>query len=304
MGAASGSERRRRIWCEALPAEVLAEPATRALLVRYRLEPLIAVPPHAQTPALDAALRALTSDGVPWGVWPLLGDEEGYWLSTANAARFVARVREVLGFVPSPPRTVAIDLEPPLALTRAVTREPSLGLLWSAVRQALGPAAAAARAEARATLSALLDALGAEGLETLAAVLPPVLLDLGAKHRPIQAVLSTPLAPEHARVVCPMLYSSMMTPLIPGHAPRVTDALLRHATRRLVAQRGAAGVSIGLGVVGPGKLGDEPAYASPAELAHDVASVCNAGATDLALFSLEGVLARTPELWLDAFCAP
>lgn len=299
MSATSG-EGRRRIWCEALPPEILAEPATRALLVRYRLEPLVAVPPQAQTSALRAALEALTSDGIPWGVWPLLGDDDGYWLSTHNAARFVARVREVLRFVPGTPRTVAIDLEPPLALTRALTREPSLPLLWSAVRGALGPAEAAARADARAMLSTLLEALRAEGLETLAAVLPPVLLDLGARHRPIQAVLSTPLAPEHAAVVCPMLYSSMITPLIPGSPARATDRLLHHATRRLVAQRGVSGASIGLGVVGPGKLGDEPAYRSAADLAHDVALVCAAGATDLALFSLEAVLARAPETWLDA----
>lgn len=294
-------EARRRIWCEALPPEVLGEPATRRLLVRHRLEPLVAVPPGAETAALHTALAALTADGVRWGVWPLLDDGEGYWLSTHNAARFAERVREVLAFAPAAPRTLAIDLEPPVALTRALTREPSAALLWRAVRVALGPAAARARAEARDTLSALLDALRAEGVETLAAVLPPVVLDLGARHRPIQAVLSTPLAPEHAAVVCPMLYSSMITPLVPGHAPRITDLILRRATRRLVAQRGAEGVCIGLGVVGPGKLGDEPCYASPAALAHDVALARGAGARDLALFSLEGVLAREPERWLEVF---
>jgi hypothetical protein len=44
-------------------------------------------------------------------------------------------------------------------------------------------------------------------------------------------------------------------------------------------------------------------FASPEELARDVHIVRAAGASELALLDLGGVLARPPlDAWLDAFC--
>lgn len=291
---------RYRVWCEALPAAELARPSTRALLRQHHLEPLIALPPGAESGALREALAALTADGIVWGLWPLLDDADGYWLSTANAARFCARVDEALAFAPTPPRTVAIDLEPPVELTRAVTLGTSRRAVVRAVMASLGAEASRAREEARARLSALTAGLRHRGIETLAAILPPVLLDLDADHRPVQAVLSTPLDPASCDVVCPMLYTSMIAPMV--GSPRLARGLLRWSAGRLVARRGEAGASIGLGVVATGKLGDEPTYASPDALAADVRLALAAGARDLALFSLEGVLGREggPEAWLRA----
>ena len=63
-----------------------------------------------------------------------------------------------------------------------------------------------------------------------------------------------------------------------------------------------AGRSVSLGVVGPGKLGDEAALSSPAALAADTAIVTAAGSDDLALYALDGTLSRAePEAWLAAF---
>ncbi|MFK5151303.1 hypothetical protein ACI4CU_28550, partial [Klebsiella pneumoniae] len=72
---------------------------------------------------------------------------------------------------------------------------------------------------------------------------------------------------------------------------RDVRALLSAATLAAVARFGDR-ASVSLGCVGTGALGDEPIYRSPDELADDVAIAAEAGATDLALFDLGGVLAR------------
>lgn len=294
--------RRYRVWCEALAPEVLGAPATRALLRRYGLEPLVALPPGAETGTLRDALTALSADGIAWGLWPLLDDADGYWLSTANATHFCARVAMALEFAPARPRTIAVDLEPPIALTRALTvggdRRALLGAVWASV----GPEASRARDRARVVLDELTGGLRSRGIETLAAVLPPVVLDLDARHRPVQALLSTPLDPTSCDVISPMLYTSMIAGLLPGRSTPLARRILGWSSRRMVARRGAQGTSIGLGVVGTGKLGDEPTYQGPDELAEDVRIALAAGARDLALFSLEGVLGREggPEPWLRA----
>jgi len=295
--------KRRRIWVELLPPEELGRPTTRALLARYALEPIMALPPSRQTPAMRTALSELAADGIPIGIWPLLHDADGYWLSTHNAATFMARVDEALAFLAEiPVRTMAIDLEPPLAISRALNEGDVAGPLIRALFTSMTPAVRSARHEGRARLMALTTSLRARGIETLAAILPPVLLDLDARHRPVQAMLSTPLDPSACDVVCPMMYTTMIAPLFPGRGMAIARHLLALAARRLVARRGTAGTSIGLGCVGLGKLGDEPIYADVAALEADVRAATLAGATDLALFSLEGALGRRePEAWLRAF---
>jgi hypothetical protein len=59
--------------------------------------------------------------------------------------------------------------------------------------------------------------------------------------------------------------------------------------------------SVSLGAVGTGALGDERTYRDPAELVEDVGIARGAGIDDLALFNLDGALARPPiSRWLDA----
>src|SRR5437588_9404588 len=108
--------RRRRIWCELLPPEELGHHATIALLEKFGLEPLIALPPDRETESMAKAIRALSQSSVPIGVWPLLSDEQGYWPSEANAAQFLPRVTRAIDFVDragASVRTLAVDLEPP-----------------------------------------------------------------------------------------------------------------------------------------------------------------------------------------------
>jgi hypothetical protein len=296
----------RRIWCEALPAGELGAPATQRLLLQRRIQPLIALPPAAETAAMAASLRALSSAGVAVGLWPLLTDQEGYWAGINNAQAYRRRVRAAIDFAEhsgARVATLAIDLEPPLALTRQfLDHGRAAAALLASAREGASPKAWQRRARARHTFQAIRRDLAERGIETFAAVIPPLILDLGKRRgRPLQAMFGAPIEPPCWDRICPMLYGSMIAKLV--RAP--LEPLLYGLARSLVKAVGSARAAAAVGLVGPGKLGDEAAHQSPAELAADVAAIRAAGIEDLALFSLEAVLARPePEAWLAALDAP
>lgn len=299
--------RRRRIWCELLPPQELAAPATLRLLERFQLEPILALPPERDGgPSLEA-LTTLARAGRPFGVWPLLADEHGYWPSVENVAEFQRRVQVVLqqlGQVHLRPHTVAIDLEPPLQRMKPLMYggvSAARGL-WVEGRRALTPEQKLRQSEAAQALRGIAQQLEAQGIESLAAVLPPVVLDLAGQGSTLQTLFGTPVFHPGFQVVSPMMYTTLIRELLPfGHAERARGLLYEGG--KILAQRlGPGRASLSLGLVSPGKLRDEPAYADPSELAKDVAAARATGIDDLALYSLEGVLARgAPETWLRAF---
>ncbi len=297
---------RRRVWSEFLAPEELAAGATLRLLRRFQLEPLIALPPSAETPPMADALLRLTGAGVPFGIWPLLSDTDGYWPSEENAQAFESRMQGALRFVDQAraiPRTVAIDLEPPLAVTRrlmhgALARR-GLFLIRGFAELALRDGA---RHRSIEILTRVARDLRVRGLETIAAVLPPVVLDLFARDDLWQGVFRTPVSAPGWSVVSPMMYTTLLRRMVPLSSESSARALLFETGRMLVQSVGPARASLSVGLVTTGKLGDEPAFASPAELVLDVAAARAAGVDDLALFSLEGVLHRgAPESWLSPF---
>lgn len=290
---------RRRIWVEHLPAEVLAESATLDLLERYRLEPIVALPPERETGAMADALAAMSRRGLRVGLWPLLLDEEGYWPSVKSAPAFEARVEAALSFANEAGadiRTVAIDLEPPLEELK-VLLEGSGPARWSFI--------ARQRKDDAGVFERLARSLAGRGIETIAAVLPPVLLDLDRRRPFWESVLGTPATSVPWNVVSPMLYTTMIAALLPSRSTHSARGILFAGADRLARSVGGARASVSLGLVGTGKLGTEPTYDRPASLALDVGAARAAGIEDLALFALEGVLERgPPERWLDAFGAP
>jgi hypothetical protein len=291
--------KRRRIWSEFLPPEELGARATIDLLLRFGIEPIVALPPHAETEAMALAFERLTRAGVSFGVWPLLSDEKGYWPSEENADAFYERVQDILQFVDasqSNVRTVAIDLEPPLWLVEKL----------SAVILLRGFAELPFRREQRRrSIDALIRiarVLHGRGLETIAAVLPPIVLDLRIKNDLWQGVLRTPVRAPGWSVLSPMMYTTLISRLLPPPRRVLARRLLFEAGRMLVKSVGPERASLSIGLVTQGKLGNEPAFASPRDLELDVAAAVAAGVKDLALFSLEGVLHRgSPETWLARF---
>lgn len=295
-----------RIFTELMPPERLAEPATRRLLSRFGVQPLVALPPERETPAMADALARLSGAG-PIGLWPLLEDTEGYWPSDGNVQAFSARVDAALAFARragAQVRTVVVDLEPPLEVTHALFDDGPVGAmvtLSGRVRRAWRVDERRRREQARADFVAFGARLEALGLESFATVLPNVLLDAPGGRGIWQALLETQaLAPRWGRV-CPMLYTSVFRSMLPSGRAASARALAFELARRARIRCGPRAAAA-LGLAGRGKLGSEPVLPSPEALAADVAVVRAAGLDDLALFSLEGVLDRdAPEAWLAAF---
>jgi hypothetical protein len=268
------------------------------LVARYNLELLAAVRP-SDLDALPGLVAAARDHGVRLGLWPMLSDADGRWVSAATVDRFDAFVRRVLDRCgPHAPAEVAFDLEPPFGV---VSR-------WlSRTGDASGPRLRrASLAVARDALAATIACVRDRGAAPTAAVVPMVLFDAPRGRRgPWQRALGTPVDGLPWAHVSVMAYTTMFEGWSLG-AMRRGDAvgLLAHCCERARARYGdAAGVS--LGAVDTGALGDEPVYRSPSELARDVAVATACGVHDLTLFDLAGALRRGPaEAWLEAFTAP
>lgn len=297
---------RRRVWSEFLPPEELGAEATVRLLARFDLEPIVALPPAAETSGMARALARLSRAAVPVGLWPLLEDGDGYWPSEENASAFVQRVRACLRFADAAGasvRTIAIDLEPPLSVTRRLLNGSNRerGALLLAGVQELDERRAL-RARSIEVLTDLSQHLTEGGYETIAAAVPPVVLDLFAGGELWQGVFRTPVTAPGWDVISPMMYTTAIRPLIPSRSMRSARALLYEAARMMVRGIGPRRSGMSIGLVQSGKLGDEPAFSSPDELCLDVGAARAAGIEDLALFCLEGVLHRgPPERWLEPY---
>lgn len=282
----------RRIWSETVAWDVLCAPATLALLRRFSLEPLVAVRPW-ELDGLGELARTLAGDGLALRLWPMVADADGRWLNVQSARVFFDFVRLVVDVAReanAPVAELAFDIEPPIAELRALLDGRLVGLAHQrlvAEKERFGATCA--------ELGALVSELRGSGILCSSAVLPPL---VGLVDR----VLGTPVRGPDWDHVSVLGYTSLASgyaaPLMSRRSARV---LLRAICTRVVRLHGErAGVS--LGVVGPGALGDEPAFASAAELADDVRIACDAGVTELSLFDLGGVLRRPPcEAWLEAF---
>lgn len=292
MVAVSGA--RRWLWSETVPYRRIREPALLALLARRRLGLLLAVTPDTAA-AAPLLLGRCRDAGVDVGLWPMLHDRHGRWPSEANAGRFTDFTRALLEPLAARdllPAELVLDLEPPLARTRAILDGDLAALLD---RPAAGGAAALAR---------LGRELREAGVATHAAVTLMTALPWARASRGWEKLLGTRL-----ECGCDLLDVMVYTSLIEGYsrgALRRADARgLLGAVARVLGKRGpGAAAALSLGAVGGGALGDERTYREPRELAEDVAVARGAGVVELALFSLGGVLARPPlEGWLDAFAS-
>lgn len=252
---------------------------------------------------MASALAALSQADVPLGLWPLLEDEEGYWPSEDNASAFLGRVRDALGFAEragAKVRTIAIDLEPPLEVMRALSgdsKRAQASVLFQGLRGA--PGRRVLRRAANRDFGLLSRSLRQQGYETIAAVVPPVVFDLYSGSRAMQAILRTPVSDPGWSVISPMMYTTIMAQLL---SEEVAKALLLGLGQSLRERLGPSRSAMSLGLVTSGKLDDEPVYPSPFALLEDVQLARAAGINDLALFALEGVLHRdSPERWLLPF---
>ncbi|ACY19120.1 hypothetical protein [Haliangium ochraceum] len=282
---------RRYIWSEYVPYETLRQRALLEMLRARAIAPLIAVTPPLLG-GIASVVRACRDADVTVGVWPMLDDVDGRWASAVNAARFCGFARDLLVTLERAdalPDALAIDLEPPIERMRHL-----LG-------GRLIPPPPGRGSDAASRYRALVAELAARGIEVFAAAVPPAIFHRASTRRGWQEFLETPLDEIPFARVSAMLYSTLAEGYSRGVIQRADArallALFAGEARRHLGTR----TSISLGCVGTGALGDERVFRSVAELADDVAIARAAGADDIALFNLDGALARPPtEAWLDA----
>ncbi len=281
---------RRYVFSELLSIDRLLAPETLALLAG-RIQLYVAITPLVRRRAVEI-VDACRGAGVAVGVWPMIDDDRGRWASAWTGGAFAEYTRELLVELHAAdrrPDEVLIDLEPPLALTRALL-----------AKGRPDPRRPPPRAGARA-LRALVGELDRAGLAVTAAVHPWAVCGAGA--RGWQRAMGTPVDGLPFRRVFAMAYTSLIEGYSRGlFRRRDAEAMLAAWSAGTCAHLGAA-AGIALGAVGVGALGDERCYRHPAELSRDVAIARAAGAEQLALFGLGGVLDRPPAAaWLDALC--
>ncbi len=131
--------------------------------------------------------------------------------------------------------------------------------------------------------------------------MPPIVLPPEAAARGWQRLLRTPIDALPLDCISTMAYTSLFEGYSRGVLRRADALALLYKLAVATRARYGARASISLGAVGTGALGDERTFISPAQLIEDVGIVRAAGLTDLALFNLDGALARPPlAAWLDA----
>lgn len=279
----------RRVYSERWPlTELCCSPVLEALSERH-IGLLAALRPGQEREAAALVDRARAID-LRIGLWPMLGDEQGRWLTPDNAAAFE-------GWIESLPLssldTLVLDLEPPIAEVRAIV-DGRFGVARRWIDRELDP-----RPHAR-----IVSTVRARGVrEVMAAVIPFALAE-GRAGRGWQRALGTPVDDVDYDVVSTMLYTSLFEGYGFGVIDRGDARALLSRFASLGAARFGTRAGVSLGAVGVGALGDERTYRDPSELEDDVGLALSAGVDDIALFDLGGVVARPPiEPWLDALVA-
>jgi hypothetical protein len=279
---------RRIVWSEMVPYPEIRDPALLACLAARGIDLMVAVRPGTleDAPAVVAACRTA---GVGVGLWPMLDDDDGRWLSAANAARF-SELACGLAAAAGPGGEIAIDLEPPIDRVHGILAGRPTAL-WRSPPRSNG------------VLSALIDELRSRRLRVHAAVTLVETLPSAAASRGWQRLFGTRLEDGACDLVNTMVYTSLIEGYARGTLRRRDARALLAALAAAAARRHQDRAAVSLGAVGIGALGDEQPYRAPSELADDVALVRGAGIAHLGLFGLGGILARPPiERWLDAFC--
>ena len=288
----------RWIFSEFVEYEALMGEGVLEVLSRRGVGLVWAVQGEAKRAECGRVFEACRKAGVRVTLWPMLGDDEGRWVSATNVERFVDEVSSLFAMLEgsgSLPDELLLDLEPPIDWMRGALRGG-----WSRLSGAPG-------AETRARLRGLVDKARGLGVESWATAPPPVVVSEDERaRRGWAAMLGTPVEGLGLVGVCPMAYTS----LIEGYGRGVMrrrDALGLLATwsRSLVTRGGGSWrPMVGVGAVGVGALGDEACYRGVEELREDVAQVRAVGIEDIALFCLGGAMRRGLEAWLDALEAP
>lgn len=292
-----------RFWAENIsPGEIVQR--ALPLLCEYGAGVGIAVFGDSLTDENAAAFRQIKEAGVELVLWPLLSKEEGYFPFERNVPVYAETVKRLMDWARDnscAPGMIAVDLELPFHQMMAVLEATGLGKVHSALgilKENRDPERYRA---AKAGLIELNGWLHARDIETIAAALPWVALELEGDVELVQDMMETPVAGVGFDVLSPMLYASMLVGMTEGLVTaRDADWLIFDSCVHLRARYGWRTAGVSLGVTGTGVLGNEPTFSRPEELMVGVEAALAAGVRDIGIYNLEGILERGPREWLDA----
>ncbi len=252
----------------------------------------VAVPSTAIGDAgLAALLRAAEAASVEVRLWFLLPTEDGYWPNEDNLDTFGAEVTRLLDWLEADglvAAAIVYDLEPALAYSeelRAGFAAASLDGLRALMSAHLDPVRYAASRDA---LSAQVMAIQARGYRVQAVTYPQVVDDLGDGDADLQDALDIPVDGVPFDEVAFMTYQ---TAFAEAQGAWVGPGLIRSYGADAVARFGDR-ATLALGIVGTASIVelDGPPYASPAQLAEDVAAALGAGVPRVEVYSLDGMV--------------
>ena len=284
-----------RVWAEFLSYEDAAAPATVQLLRRFDVRLCLSVPEGSVGAALARVLRAHADAGLDVALWLLLPKSIGYWPSERNADAFSRHLDAVFKWADRERARVpwiAVDLEMPLPQALAYRDGRGLRRLLVMTRLALANLNARRFARAVEQYRAILRTIHDRGAKALCAAHDSVAEDLRLGAPVVQDFLETPVVDVKWDVVSTMMYNSMVAGQF---GVTLDDARwMQYEVACELKQAFGERAGLSLGLTGVGVLGDEPHYASPEQIAPDVAAAKAAGIGDVAIFNLEGIL-RSPD---------
>jgi len=292
-----------RVWAEYLEPKDLMEKKVIKLLKEYDVTVGVAFPPGSMNKDFEKMIGKYEQAGVDLALWPLLEDGLGYWPNERNVNEFSDYVEEICDWADD--RKVAfswlaVDMEPPI-----YQMETLKGGTLSERAQVIKKVFTENRDRSRfydtsAGYNRLIERLHARGKSVIAASADLVMADIKSGSVGLQDMLETPLSTVNFDVISFMIYTSMLVGYSRG---LVTPRDARwHLFRTMRAAKetlwNRAGVSIG--VTYTGKLGDEPYYATPAELLPDMKAAKAALIDDISIYNLEGIIrSDRPEEWFE-----
>ena len=302
MSSLSGAPFTLRIWAEFLSHAEAARPRVVDLLSRFEVGLNISVPQGSLSPDLAYLLKTYASAGLDVALWLLLDDARGYWPSERNVGHFSAYVDEVLNWAGNqnlPLRWIAVDLEPPYYQVASHQHDQGLRRLWLVLRLAWENLDATRFRQATRAYEALQRRIHAAGARTLVPLVEFAVEDIVLGDTVMQDLLEAPALSVSWDLVSCMTYNTMTAGYSQGRASLADARYLQYLLLQDLADALGKRAGASVGLTGVGKLGDEPTYQDPADLALDVGTALMAGIRDISIFNLEGILSRPdPTAWL------
>ena len=280
-----------RFWYEKFDPNLIIRSGVLELLKKYKVGICFASMRRNYNQELAKLGRIMNDYGLRFCLWPLLPDELGYWISTYNAENFIKELDIIFSWASKYDvkiDEIAIDLEIPINMYEKLGRIAGRNLfLRLKTMYVFGSRVydngVSALGEAR-------DIIREYGSKTLVPVIDLFLELSEYSVEKLQRAFGNPVFDIEWDAFSPMIYNSMWH----GYIGIPISVLRNRMYQLLIKEKKLFGAKAGasIGVLWIGKLGNEPMYTRPEDIAIDAAIAKAAGIKDITIYNLEGVIFR------------